>query len=162
MRLFDIRISWGPKVQPRALQGTHPPKDVPFYTEMLTYPAGVAHFLGNILPQVLARCLRTSLLEEKDSLGDRNGKLSLPGIGKAAFGTRGFVLIFFLKHSGPPSTSPRLFCHCLKNHEIIHNTPKAEQICSRSDALQAWSRYHQDFLSDCCIHAGRLLPDKCV
>ena len=75
--------------------------------------AGVAYFLGNT---------HTSLLDEKDSLDDRNGNLSLLWIGKAAFGTWGFVLILFLKKYGLPSTSPSLFSHCLKNRALWNDT----------------------------------------
>lgn len=64
---------------------------------------------------MLVRCSRTSLLDGKDSLGDRNGNVSLLGIGKAAFGTWGFVLIFFLENSVPPNTPPVFFSHRLKN-----------------------------------------------
>lgn len=67
------------------------------------------------MPLVLVRRSRTSLVDEKDSLDDRNGNLSLLGTEKTAFGAWGFVLIFFLKNSGPPSNSPGLFSRRLKN-----------------------------------------------
>lgn len=106
----------GAEVQPRAWQGPHPPKDVPFHTELLTFPGCRCCTLSREhIALVLVRCSHTSLPDEKDSLGDMNGNLSLLTIGKAAFGTWGFVLIFILKNSGPPRTSPGLFSHHLKN-----------------------------------------------
>lgn len=50
-----------------------------------------------------------------DTLGDRNGNLSLLGTGEATFSTWEFVLIFFLKNSGSQSTSPGLFSHRLED-----------------------------------------------
>lgn len=139
--------------------------------QQMSFPHSVAHlscvthFLGSTLSLVLVRCSRSNPLDEKDNLGEQNGNLSLLGI-KATFGTWVFVLVFFSKNPVLPSpSSPCLFFHHLKNGAPwtdAYQTPKTELICSRRDALQAWSRNNQDFLSDCCIHPGRFLSDKCV
>lgn len=71
MGLLGIRISWKVEVQPRAMQGPHAAKDLPFHTKLLTFTSCRSCMLsGKHIATSAGEMLNLHVFSIK-SLGDR-------------------------------------------------------------------------------------------